>query len=449
MTINPKRKVRRERRRAARWLKKQARLNRRRPPRKSRLGEAGTARGDCIDAGCVEGGWTLPPPVSLVDGTMIQLYKDGQGLTAAFQGIKSAQKQICLETYIFHSDDTGRAFAAALAEKARSGVRVFVIYDSFGCLGSDPLMFQQMREAGVYLGEFHPLRYWDCAHSWRPLNRDHRKLIVIDNTIAWLGGLNIGAEYGSGFLTPRPLRFELWRDNSVGISGSQAAHFAECFARNWKYIHKDGAIRSAEMVHNIELPKDRHEAEQTPSPPVWSDLGILASVPAARSPLLPFLHSLVRRSHRSLDLTIAYFAPSNTLVDELIRAARRGVRVRMMLPGPTDMRLVRWATRSFYERLLVAGIEVWERQDAVLHAKTMVIDGQITLIGSTNLDYRSIEFNCELSAVIRNHIFARQMAELFAHDISYAEKISLANWRVRPFRDRIVQWAASQARHLM
>src|SRR5947209_3498587 len=215
---------------AARWKKRQARVGRHRPPRPSRLGEEGTARGVCIDIGCRDAGWVMPPPVVLSDGTTVQLYKDGQGLTAALRAIRAATEQICLEVYIFHSDETGRAFASALAEKAKQGVRVFVIYDSFGSVETDPAMFQMMRSAGVHLAEFHPLRPWDCKFGWRPVNRDHRKLLVIDNRIAGMGGLNVGLEYGSGFLSPKARKCDCWRDNGIGVVGPGVAMVAECFA---------------------------------------------------------------------------------------------------------------------------------------------------------------------------------------------------------------------------
>ena len=450
---------RRYERRAARWQRRQARLDRRHPPRKSRLGEAGTATGTCIDIGCVDAGWTAPPPVALADGTTVRLFKDGQGLTAALGAIRAAKEQICLEVYIFHSDETGRAYADALAEKARDGVRVFVIYDSFGSFESDPAMFQMMREAGVHLAEFHPLRPWDCDHSWRPLNRDHRKLLVIDNQIAGLGGMNVGSEYGSGFLTPRARRAELWRDNAISIVGPGAGVFADCFARTWRYVHRGGLIGSAEFIHCIELGQTSRVSSEKKLRPIarpgarhpqlLSELGVLASVPAAKSPLVPFLQNLVREARYTLDLTIAYFAPSDVLIGELLRAAKRGVQVRLMLSGRSDVQAIRMAAHAFYEPLLCAGVEIFERQAAFLHAKTVVIDEEISVLGSTNLDYRSIEFNCELSAVIRNREFGRQMTGLFQHDTGYARKFELSQWRKRPWSDRVIQWAASRARYLL
>jgi cardiolipin synthase len=435
------------------------------------MGEAGTARGACIDVGCVEAGWVTPPPVMLNDGSTARLYKDGQGLTAALGAIEAAQQQICLEAYIFHSDETGRAFAEALADKARQGLGVFVIYDSFGSMESDPAMFDMMRRAGVRLAEFHPIRPLYAKFAWRPFNRDHRKLLVVDNRAAGFGGLNVGSEYGSGFLSPRARRCDLWRDNGVGIVGPAAACFGECFARTWHYVQRGGKMAAAQYVYGVDLGRRRGRlsgvgyrasgaarrmkrfrdpAEDDPRQPrLLGDLGIVASVPAPNSPVVPCLLSFLRSATRSLDLTVAYFAPSDAFIGELIRAARRGVRVRLMLPGQCDVPLVRFATRSFYEILMDAGVQIWERQGAVLHAKTMVVDERTSVIGSLNLDYRSIEYNCELSAIIRNAQFGRQMADLFEHDAEHAQRVQLSTWHKRPWRDRLVQWAASRARYLL
>jgi len=440
--------------------------------RKSRLGEAGTSRGLTLAPGSDDDGWIIPHPVRLADGSHVQLYKDGEALHAAFAAIRSARSLICLEVYIFHSDDTGRAFAELLGEKARQGVRVHVIYDSFGSWDSDAAMFAGMRRAGAQLAEFHPIRPWDCLFSWRPVNRDHRKLLVIDDHVAGLGGLNLGLEYGSGFVQSRS-KCELWRDSAIGIVGPAALHFRDAFARMWRYVTSGGRIRTAEMIFNLDVGRRRkfarpavglrkrgdHQGElkhdaiwrALADPPLRlrSDLGILASVPTLSSPLQPFLHHLVRDARHSVEMTIAYFAPSDEMIDQLCRAARRGVRVRLMLPGNCDMKLLRIAARSFYATLLAAGVEIFERQTAVLHAKCLVIDSRLAVIGSTNLDYRSFEYNCELSAVIHSQAFARQLHALFENDALFAERIDAGHWQNRPIRDRMVQWAVSRARYVL
>jgi cardiolipin synthase len=172
-------------------------------------------------------------------------------------------------------------------------------------------------------------------------------------------------------------------------------------------------------------------------------------VPTVDSPLRPLLCDLLSEAKESIQLTIAYFAPDEDLIQELLKAAKRGVRVQLMLPSRSDVKLLLIAARSFYERLMDAGIEIYERQEAILHAKTMTIDRSVTVLGSTNLDHRSIEFNFELSAIIRSREFGEQMHELFENDIRYSRRLDREAWRGRPLADRIVQWAVIRARYLL
>ncbi|MGH7213932.1 MAG: phospholipase D-like domain-containing protein [Tepidisphaeraceae bacterium] len=405
----------------------------------SKQDQAGMATGLNLEPGSDDDGWTVPSPVTLADGTQVQLYKDGEALHAAYEAIRSAKQRICLESYIFADDQTGHAFAELLAAKARKGVGVHVVYDSFGSLG--PLgkpkpMFDVMRRAGVKLQEFHPMRPWECRFSWRPVNRDHRKLLVIDHDRAGLGGINVGAEYAGSWVVQSERRdCDLWRDNAVGIRGPGARLLLRAFAKTWHYVNNGGRISSAELHHPV------HDSEDS--------LGILASVPTLNSPLRPLLHQLLRGARKSIQLTMAYFAPDDPLIAQLCRAARRGVRVQLMLPAVGDVKLLILAARSFYEVLLAAGVEVYERQSVVLHAKTIVVDEELSVVGSTNLDYRSIEYNLEIGATIRSRAFGAQMAAMFANDVKFARRITAKEWRRRPWVDRAVQWGVSRARYLL
>jgi len=392
------------------------------------------AAGVNVRPGSEDDGWVMPPPVALSDQTQIQLYKDGEGLRAAYDAIREAKRYICLEVYIFASDDTGRAFADLLCEKAQQGVRVYVIYDAFGSSAADWHMFKRLRRAGVRVQVFHPIRPWECQFSWRPFNRDHRKLLVIDDRIAGLGGLNIGDEYAGPWIVPHaPPPCGLWRDNAIGIVGPSAQLFRHAFANTWHYIAHGGRLRRAEFIHNI------HEGE----------LGVMALTPTLNSPLRPFLHQMLREAKQTILMTMAYFAPDDPLLEGLCKAARRGVRVHLMLPGRCDVPVVRVCGRAFYEMLLTSGVEIFERQGVILHTKAMVVDAHTTILGSTNLDYRSIEYNCELSAIIRNSTFGGQMHDLFENDVNFSTPIRLSEWRRRPHIDRVVQWAVSRARYLL
>ncbi len=396
----------------------------------------GTSSGVNIAPGSDDDGWKVPKPVVLSDGTRLQLYKDGEALHAAYEAIRGAKRRICLEVYIWGDDGTGLAFAELMCTKAQEGVRCYVIYDSFGSIGTERAVFERMRRAGVNVQQFHPLRPWEPRYSWRPFNRDHRKLLIIDDQAAGLGGLNVGGEYaGSWVVRSKKAHCDLWRDNAMGIVGPGAGHFLKAFANTWNYVIRGGRIGRAELLHNCRFEE--------------GELGIMASVPAARSRVTPLAHELIAGARQSIELTMAYFAPPDSLIEELCDAARRGVRVRLMLPGKCDVKLLVVAARSFYETLLTAGVEVYERQEVVLHAKTLVVDRERVALGSTNLDYRSIEYNLEISALIKNKAFGQQIHALFEHDVRFASRITPKEWRRRPWVDRFGQWAVKRARYLL
>jgi cardiolipin synthase A/B len=412
------------------------------PPREPRRqGEHGTSTGVNTAPGSNDDGWIVPRPVRLSDGTYVQLYKDGEALHAAYDAIKRAQKRVCLEVYIFADDDTGNAFADLLCAKAQQGLKVFVIYDSVGSCGIEqlscpkPRLFEKMRRAGVRVAEFHPLRMWEGNYSWKPVQRDHRKLLLVDDDIAGMGGINVGREYAGSWVVSsgQVSETDLWRDNAVGIVGPASRWLFECFARTWKYIHSGGRTRRAELIHPID----------------GDDFGVLASVPSMNSPLVSLLRERLNSAKSSIEMTMAYFAPPDELVDVLCKRARGGVKVRLMLPGRGDVPILLTAARSFYERLLPCGVEIYERQHVILHAKTMCIDREYSILGSSNLDYRSIEYNLELSCMIRSKEFGLQMHDLFENDVRYARRITSKEWRRRPWSDRFVQWAVKRARYLL
>jgi len=247
--------------------------------------------------------------------------------------------------------------------------------------------------------------------------------------------LNVGGEYAGSWVVHSPdvRECDLWRDNAVGIVGPSARLLLQAFANTWKYIQSGGRTRRAEFFHPIGE----------------GDLGLLASVPSMHSPLKERLRQLIKQAKTSIDVTMAYFAPPDELIKVLCSAAKRGVRVRLMLPGRCDVNLLVTAARSFYEVLLPCGVEIYERQQVILHAKTMCIDREYTVIGSTNLDYRSIEYNLESSALIRNRDFGQQMHDLFENDVRYAQRISPKEWRRRHWLDRFGQWAVNRARYLL
>jgi cardiolipin synthase len=252
--------------------------------------------------------------------------------------------------------------------------------------------------------------------------------------------MNLGQDYAGSWIVKSAMTGshltdgELWRDNAIGIEGPAARLLLESFARTWNYVQRGGRIRRAEWIADIFTP---------------GEFGVLASVPTTDSPLKPLLHHLLQEARESIYLTMAYFAPDDTLIDALCAAADRGVKINLMLPGRGDIKLLVIAARSFYEKLMSHGICIYERQNVILHAKTIVVDSWISIIGSTNLDYRSIEYNCEISAVIRSRELALQIEQLFENDVLFAKRIDPDVWQHRPHWDRFGQWLVSRARYLL
>jgi cardiolipin synthase len=421
--------------------------------RRNRVG-VNVAPGDQDD------GWESPPGTTLADGSSVQLYKDGEALRHAYDAIAAAKSRICFEFYIWDDDATGRAFADLLLQKAREGVNVYIIYDSFGVwAGNDRSMFDRLRKAGARVAEFHPIRPWECDYGWRPYSRDHRKLVVVDDNFAGVGGLNIADPYAGAWVAANKLKpTELWRDTGIGVTGPAARMFLGSFVRTWNYICQGGRIVRAMHTAGIELPRSPKgnrvgKAADTDAPPATimkpDSIAVLATVPTLASPLRPLLHDLIASAKSSIRMTMAYFAPDDQLVGELCDAARRGVKVQLMFGAKSDLPIMVTAARAFYERMLCSGIEIYERQYVILHAKTAVVDEHIGVVGSTNLDYRSIEFNCEISAIVRSDEFARGLTELFRHDMRFAKLICRDAWQRRSWRDRLIQWGVSRLRYLL
>jgi cardiolipin synthase A/B len=409
-----------------------------------------------VRPGADDDGWTALPPVTLADGTRITLFKDGEALHAGLEAIRGARRRICVEIYIFKNDATGKAFADLLSERARAGVRCYLIYDSFGSIGSRSLI-DQMRQAGVRIAEFHPVAPWRCRFGWRPGNRDHRKLLIVDDQIAGLGGLNIADEYAGQWVAGNRAKTEwLMRDNAIGLIGPGVTALLASFSRTWSYVQTGGRIWKTEYRHQLNIRSDRKGRRigksrlggLTPCEVLMGDFGVLASAPTLNSPLRPMLYELLHTARKRISIIMAYFAPDDELVKQLCDAAQRGCRVRIVLASRSDLHVMVIAARSFYSRLLEAGVEIYERRGAVLHAKTLVVD-DVAIVGSTNLDYRSIEFNLELSALLKSQGFSDEVDQLVDHDVKFSNRINRYHWRRRPRLDRLTQWAVSRFRYLL
>ncbi|MFU8896151.1 MAG: phospholipase D-like domain-containing protein [Gammaproteobacteria bacterium] len=372
----------------------------------------------------------------LVLGNRVTLLQDGPDTHAAmFDAIRAAIDHVNLETYIFDDGELGQQFAELLLEKQASGVHVNVLYDSVGGLLTPQSFFDRLREGGIAVLEFNPVNpLAKNPKTWRMNHRDHRKQLVIDGRIAFIGGVNISDSYSSlpsgkpGSGKKRPVtpdgEEEGWRDTHIQIEGPVVAEFQRLFLDTW--ARQAGAP-----------PTTRHYYPELVAQGNDIVRAIGSRADEEASPIYKTLVSAITRAEAEIHLTVAYFGPDPVLLKALTGAAQRGVKVKLVLPSYTDSAAIFHLGRSHYTRLLRAGVEIHERHGAVMHAKTAVIDGVWSTIGSSNLDLRSFLHNDEINAVVLGGEFARQMDAMFAADLVESEQILLADWQRRALWLRI------------
>lgn len=359
----------------------------------------------------------------LTAGNEVLLLQDGPATyRAMLAAIEAAREHIHMETYIFDDDEEGRRFADALIERQRQGVPVRLIRDGVGTIGTPPAFFQRLTEAGVRVLEFNPPNPLRARKEWALNQRDHRKLLIVDGRTAFLGGINISSVYSSGSLQRRAGDGRApgppWRDTDLRLRGPVVAELQKLFLATW-------AAQRGE-------PFDTTSAF---APPELAGRQVVRAI--GSSPDEPYsliyatLLSAIGSAETSVHLTNAYFAPDPQLLTALEAAAARGVDVRLILPGRTDSWLVFHAGRGYYERLLRAGVRIFERRGAILHSKTALVDGVWATVGSTNLDWRSFLHNHELNAVVLGTEFGAQLQAMFERDLAASDEIVLAQWRQR------------------
>ncbi len=365
----------------------------------------------------------------LLAGNKVALLQNGPATyEAMFTAIGAARDHINMETYILEDDEVGRQFADALVAKQREGVQVNLIHDSVGTLATPAEFFQRLVDAGIRVLEFNPVNPLTAKAGWDVNQRDHRKLLVVDGKTAFLGGINISSVYSSGsFVGRNPVRApdrQAWRDTDLQIEGPAVAELQKLFLETWEkqkgeplaprdYFPTLGRVGS-EVVHTIGSSPDN-----------------------AYSLIYATLISAINSAEREVLLTNAYFVPDPQLVTSLKDAVARGVDVKLVLPARTDSALVFHAGRSHYDDLLRGGIKIYERKDVLLHAKTALIDGVWSTVGSTNLDWRSFLHNQELNAVVLGAEFGARMRKAFDDDLAQSQQITLEAWQRRPLDLRL------------
>lgn len=356
----------------------------------------------------------------IVEGNHVDDLQNGREIfPAMLAAIESARHSITFETYIYWSGDIGERFSAALAGRARGGVEVKVLLDWVGSLKMDPAMIERMREAGVEVRYFRPLRWYNVG---RMNNRTHRKLLVVDGRIGFTGGVGIADQWDGDAGDP-----EHWRDMHFRVEGPVVAQFQAAFNDNW--IRSTGAVLDGAGYFPALEP-----AGQTPA-----QMFIASPAGGSESMRLMYLMSIAA-AVVSIDLQAAYFVPDAMIVRHLLEARRRGVRIRVVVPGKhIDSDAARHASRAQWRELLEAGIEIAEYQPTMIHNKLLVVDGELVSVGSTNFDVRSFELNEEASLNAYSRPLAARMTTIFEADLAAARPYTLVDWRARSRRARVME----------
>jgi cardiolipin synthase A/B len=363
----------------------------------------------------------------LTKGNKVTLLADGQAAYAAmFKAIQSARDHINLETFIIDNDDVGREFSDLLLKKQADGVHVNLIYDSVGSFANPAAFFQRLRNGGIQVVEFNPINPLKAHGNWLLSHMDHRKILIVDGKLAITGGINISSVYSSKLSgrdqdvgTSLP-----WRDTDVQIEGPAVAEFQRLFLDTWSKQH---GPKLSERTYYPRMEEDGNALVR-----------VVGSAPGSdnRITFLVYVAAITFAEH-SIHLTNAYFIPDDQMLKAFTDAAIRGVDVKIILPETSDSSLALDAARYNYSELLESGVKIYERRNALLHAKTAVIDGVWSTVGSTNMDYWSLLSDDEVNAIVLSRAFAAEMEKTFAKDLMESHQIKQEEWKERPLLSKI------------
>lgn len=367
-------------------------------------------------------GVLLGPPF-LAGNALQALFNGDQIFPPMLAAIRSAKTSITFETYIFWSGDIGREFADSLAERARQGVKVHVLLDWVGSAKMEDSLITTMTSAGVQVKKFHP-PHW--SKLGRMNNRTHRKLLVVDGSTGFTGGVGIAPPW-----TGRAQGPDHWRDTHFKVLGPVVAQMQAVFIDNWIKVTGD-------VLHGPDYFPEL-------APQGSSAAQMFSSSPSGGSESMQLMYLLaITAAERSIDLSASYFVPDALTMQALEAAVKRGVRLRIIVPGEhIDSDTVRSASRAMWGPLLSAGAVIAEYTPTMFHCKVLIVDGLLTSVGSTNFDNRSFRLNDEATLNIIDAAFASAQTAAFERDLSQSRRITHAAWLARPLRERAGEWLAS------
>lgn len=367
-------------------------------------------------------GVLLGPPI--LEGNKVEALINGdQIFPAMLSAIREAKETITFETYIYWSESIGNEFSAALAERARAGVKVHLMLDFMGSMKMDNKQVDEMKKAGVQVQRYHKPVWWKLA---RMNNRTHRKLLVIDGKIGFTGGVGIADQWRGNAQDE-----DHWRDSHFRVEGPVVGQIQAVFNDNW--TKATGVVLDGPGYFPELTPKGTMPAQMFSSSPTGG----------SESMHLMYLMAITAARH-TIDLSAAYFVPDDLTIRTLIAAAKRGVRVRLITPGPIiDSDLVKAASRDRWPELLDAGVQIAEYKPTMYHVKTLIVDNLLVSVGSTNFDNRSFSINDEANLNVMDEGFAQQMTDIYEEDWSHATPVTEHKFAQRPWYQRVSTWAVS------
>ncbi len=370
---------------------------------------------------------TEPLDVPIGPG-QVRTYSFGDDLYAdMLAAIETAQRRVLFETYIWKSDEVGEAFKAALTRAAGRGVEVYCIYDSFANLVVSPRFkrFSPRMRVMAYPIYNAGWRFWDL----RRYGRDHRKILVVDDEVAFVGGYNVGSAYASQ-----------WRDTHCRITGPGVWDLARAFADFWntqRHVHSRWRASQPVLLLDSSPDWEPHIRVHRNLPKQWT------------FPIRSMYLDAIDRAHKNVWLTHAYFMPDVNFVEALVDAARRGVDVRLLLPRTSNHVVADWLSRGYFSQLLTAGVRVFRFTGAMVHAKTATIDGRWSTIGTANIDRLSMTGNYEINVEFIDPLMATAMEEIFVNDLTNCEELSASEWAARGIHRRFTEAVLGPLRPLL
>jgi cardiolipin synthase len=353
---------------------------------------------------------------------LVTLLNGDQIFPAMLDAIRSARKTIAFETYIYWSGTVGQEFADALSERARAGVKVHVLLDWVGSGKAKKEYLDEMRDAGVEVEKYHPLKWYSLS---RINNRTHRKLLVVDGRVGFTGGVGIADKWTGNAQDP-----DHWRDSHFQLEGPAVAQMQAAFMDNWMKTE-------SKVLHG-----DEYFPDLKPAGSSYAQVFKSSPREGSESVRLMYLLSIASARQRLL-IANSYFVPDDLFVEAFVNARNRGVDVEIIVPGTEiDSELVRKASRSRWGDLLAAGVEIYEYQPTMYHCKVMVVDDLWVSVGSTNFDNRSFRLNDEANLNVFDAEFAREQSMVFERDKARARRVTLTEWKRRPLSEKIMEHAA-------